>query len=293
MDIDPWSNIINNDIELRRQVRLWRWIACILFYIGIVGWLGLLKILAPISTPAQLEVLVAGYCAAAVVIFVIPAAYMWLQPSTITHILIAACITAVAAICMAKGVALNAAKVPEPNIFDQFDPPRQKTQLDVVDPFKKDAAMEELQGNLNTRSAQWYKIYPFLQMESPQSNTVAIRAVISRRDELLSAGVQAIPALDQAVQEVAPRYVAQPPQPVDPGAASTRAPVSADPVWDADMATFLRGNCQFRDSRNSALLSETMQTLINQYHDASNMFLLNLGGVTARRDARFIAIDCR
>lgn len=64
------------------------------------------------------------------------------------------------------------------------------------------------QDRLNAVSAWAYQNYPFLNSESPGSNSAAINEVLELRDREIRAGVPAADALAHAVQQVGPRYEA-------------------------------------------------------------------------------------
>lgn len=62
-------------------------------------------------------------------------------------------------------------------------------------------AEQDLARRLDARAAQWYKVYPFLDVNSPQANQAAIDDVLMRRDMLIRAGTEPVAALDAAVRE--------------------------------------------------------------------------------------------
>lgn len=59
---------------------------------------------------------------------------------------------------------------------------------------------------MQARAQYWFRIYPFLDENSPLVNKEAINAVVARRNELIAAGYEPVAAMDQACAEVAPRY---------------------------------------------------------------------------------------
>lgn len=74
----------------------------------------------------------------------------------------------------------------------------------VLDPPAKPGAAPT--DDLASHAAAWYRAYPFLDAGSPQANAQAIQAVITRRDQLIQAGMPITQALDQAVTDIAPNY---------------------------------------------------------------------------------------
>lgn len=63
---------------------------------------------------------------------------------------------------------------------------------------------------MNEVAAKWYRIYPFLDNQSPHANSTAIYAVIGRRNQLIEQGYDSSTALDTAISEIGPQFATKP-----------------------------------------------------------------------------------